>query len=253
MNKLAFFNTFLVVFFIVAFVIIVALGKALRSSIFLRKQLPLFVCFLMGVIMICQFFIPSENPLYKNIDDFSTKWVQIITSFSLVIGLVSLVTINLSKFSRGAEDWFYSLVLLVGFFITSIIGLREGLEGKNFSFIFDYMYTPMQSTMFSILAFFVASAAFRAFRARTREATLLLVAAIVVMLGRVELGSVLWSYIPVIGKIEWLDVSYISQWINDVFTTAGQRAILLGASLGYIAASFKILLGIEKSYLGSEE
>ncbi|HOD42697.1 MAG TPA: hypothetical protein PKL57_19260, partial [Candidatus Wallbacteria bacterium] len=164
---------------------------------------------------------------------------------------ISLVTMNFNKISRKYEDWQYSIVLLLGFFITIFYGLRDGFEGKEFDFIFNYMYVPMQSTMFSILAFFVASAAFRAFRARSREATLLLTAAVIVMLGRVELGSVIWSYIPVVSR--YFDVSELAQWINTVFTTAGQRAILLGASLGYIAASFKILLGIERSYFGSEE
>lgn len=251
MNKLALFNGFLIIFFIVMLVILVVIGRLFRTSIFLKRKLPLFFCFIMGITMIFQFFIPMENPLYKEIEDLSTKWIQIISSFALVIGLVSLVRINFQKVLRFYNDWPYALILLIGFFVTSFYGLRDGFEGKQFDFIFNYMYVPMQSTMFSILAFFVASAAFRAFRAKTREATLLLTAAIIVMLGRVELGSVIWSYIPIVSS--YIDVSDISQWINQVFTTAGQRAILLGASLGYIAASFKILLGIETSYFGSGE
>jgi hypothetical protein len=248
---MALFNGFLIVFFIVLFAALIFVGQTLRTSQFLRRKLPLAFCFFMGVIIIFQFFIPPENPLYKEIEDLSTKWIQIISSFALVIGLISLVTMNFNKISRKYEDWQYAVVLLLGFFVTTFYGLRDGFEGKEFDFIFNYMYVPMQSTMFSILAFFVASAAFRAFRARSREATLLLTAAVIVMLGRVELGSVLWSYIPFIGN--YFDVSDLAQWINKVFTTAGQRAILLGASLGYIAASFKILLGIERSYFGSEE
>ncbi len=251
MDKMALFNGFLIVFFIVLFVLLIVMGQTLRTSLFLRRKLPLAFCFIMGVTMIFQFFIPPENSLYKEIEDLSTKWIQIISSFALVIGLISLVTMNFNKISRKYEDWQYSIVLLLGFFITIFYGLRDGFEGKEFDFIFNYMYVPMQSTMFSILAFFVASAAFRAFRARSREATLLLTAAVIVMLGRVELGSVIWSYIPVVSR--YFDVSELAQWINTVFTTAGQRAILLGASLGYIAASFKILLGIERSYFGSEE
>ncbi len=244
------FNGFLLLFFVLSFILLIGIGKGLKSIIFIRKQLPVFLCFLMGSIMIFQFFIPQENKWYEQIDSFSTTWVQIIISFSMLVGLYNLVIMNFNKFSRKSEGWQYSLILLIGFFTTVYYGLKGGIQGTEFSFIFQYIYTPMQSTMFSILAFFVASAAFRAFRAKSKEATLLLTAAVIVMLGRVSLGSVIWSYIPILNKV---DVSQIAIWVNTVFTTAGQRAILLGASLGYIAASFKILLGIERSYFGSEE
>ncbi len=104
------------------------------------------------------------------------------------------------------------------------------------------MVRPLSSTMFSLLAFYVASAAFRAFRAKTKEATFLLVAAFIVMLGRVPLGALIWSKIPV-----------ISNWIMAYPTTAGQSAIMIGAALGVVSVSIKIMLGIERTYLGGEE
>ena len=118
------------------------------------------------------------------------------------------------------------------------------VEVKRFNpffFIYEYVYAPMGATMFSLLAFFVASAAYRAFKARTKEATLLLTAAFLVMIGWVSVGEAIWPRF-----------SDIASWIMQVPQTAGQRAIQIGAALGLVSSSLRILLGLEQSYLGQD-
>jgi len=109
------------------------------------------------------------------------------------------------------------------------------------------MMVALQGTMFSILAFFVASAAYRAFRARTPEATVLLAAAAIVMLGRVPLGELL---LPPLEAVGFPGVGPLSDWILNVLNAAARRAILIGISVGVIATSLKIIFGIERGYLG---
>lgn len=115
-----------------------------------------------------------------------------------------------------------------------------------FQWLYEYVYTPLQATMFSLLAFYMASAAFRAFRARTIEGTLLLGAAFLVMIGRTSVGYWLNT------KFCWMAFPEIQEWIMSVPTTAGQRAVMIGAALGVISASLRMLLGLEQTYLGGE-
>jgi hypothetical protein len=116
-----------------------------------------------------------------------------------------------------------------------------GKEGRVFTWIYDNVFDPCNSTLFALLAFFIASAAFRAFRARNVEAGLLLGSAILVMLGSMPLMSHLWP--------DFLD---IRDWIVDIGNNSGRRAIMIGAALGAIVTGLRIVLGIERAHLGAD-
>jgi len=130
--------------------------------------------------------------------------------------------------------------------------------------IFKNIFTPLGATMFSLLAFFMASAAFRAFRAKSIPATLLLISAFFVMLGRVPIGAFVGQWLePILMPFfslfpeSWISPS--TQWFSEfagfimnVPNAAGQRAIMIGAALGMVAASLRIWIGLEKEHLGRD-
>jgi hypothetical protein len=41
-------------------------------------------------------------------------------------------------------------------------------------------------------------------------------------------------------------------FVMSVFNTAGNRAIMIGIALGIVATSLRVLLGIDRSYLGKD-
>ena len=137
--------------------------------------------------------------------------------------------------------------------------LRYAQTKRNLWFdglVFEGIYDPLQATMFSLLAFFMASAAYRAFRAKTTEATLLLFAAFLVMLGRVPIGAevgklidAVLPFLPGDGSSWFGD---ISGYIMTVLNATGQRAIMIGAALGMVAASVRIWIGLESEHLGRD-
>lgn len=124
---------------------------------------------------------------------------------------------------------------------TAALPMTWGTEGRYRTWVYDHIFSPCNSTMFALLAFFIASAAFRAFRARNTEAALLLGAAILVLLGRAPIGSLLHENLP-----------DITNWIIDVPNNAGRRAILMGAALGAIVTGLRVLLGLERQHVGGE-
>ena len=125
--------------------------------------------------------------------------------------------------------------------LAAVRKLLDADDGLGFKWLFDNVMVPLDATMFALLAFFMASAAYRTFRARTPEATVLLVVAVIVMLGRVPIGEMFYKHMP-----------QISEWFMMVPTVAAKRGILFGVALGSIATSLRIILGIERSHLGGK-
>jgi hypothetical protein len=116
----------------------------------------------------------------------------------------------------------------------------EGLQNSMFRIFFDHILIPCLATMFALLAFFIASAAYRAFRARNVLATMLLVAALVVMM----------RFNPWLQSSDFPYLAKLSTWLMNVPNLAAQRAILIGVGLGMVATALKVILGIERGYMG---
>lgn len=172
--------------------------------------------------------------------------------FALVLGVGALVRLHYRRLARRSDGWSYSIVVFVTMLIAAAAGIVGGPRGSLYVWIFDNVFAPLDATMFSLLAFFMASAAYRAFRARTLEATLLLAAAVIVMFGRVPIGNFLWQHIapnPLVEKAPFLPEN-ITEWIMSSPNMAARRGIMIGAALGAISTSLKIILGVERSYFG---
>ena len=194
--------------------------------------------------MMVQFFTP--NPFFLRLYNIVLDWKQVVLGCTFILGTWSLIRYHVKKIQRRQENWQYSYVTLIGLAVTvGAAGIWKTATGP-YPWLFNNIQVPMQSTMFSLLAFFVASASYRAFRARTVQATLLLVAGALVMLGRVPIGAYFSG--SVLGlKISLVD---ISDWLLNVPNLAAKRGIMIGVGLGMTATAIKIVLGIEKTYLG---
>lgn len=220
----------------------------------MKREVPLLITGAIGLFMILSFFVPHHWISVPA--DFLQTCAVIVVAFGYVLGGANVLRVNLEGISRRESGWPYKIVLVVSLIATVAIGIADGFhgggsfpaEGTASKWIYDNCYAAMSATMFSLLAFFIASAAFRAFRIRTFEAGLLAVAALIVMVGRVPIGDWATSRLP-----HWLQLPTLQQWIMDVPQNASKRAILIGAALGVMATGLRVILGIERSYLGSEE
>jgi len=96
--------------------------------------------------------------------------------------------------------------------------------------------------MFAMLAFYIASAAYRAFIAKNAEAAVLLISAVLLMLGNVALGEMIHP-----------NYGAVSSWIMNVPNLAGQRGMMIASAIGAVATSLRVLVGIDRTHFGGGE
>lgn len=231
----------------------------------MKRNIPLLITFLGGFVLIIAYFIPATQGWGET----AAIWFDILAAIAFILGGGNLLRIHLKKVSDRKKGWAYSAITVAAFLLTLVVGVvKVGVHpnpefpgvpwsgnyrevGSAFWWLYEYAFKPLTATMFAMLAFYIASAAFRAFRAKNFEAILLLGTAFIILLGRTFAGVFLTSWIP--DSLSGLRIENLTIYIMSIFNTAGNRAIMIGIALGVASTSLKVLLGVDRSYLGSGE
>lgn len=207
------------------------------------------VIFSTGFFYAFTYYVKVSEPVdLQAIADNSLAYLtaMIITAFA--IGIINLTRIHYRNIKLKRPDWKFSVVLLgslYGMAIFSIISSPYSLDPQGivippslinailpiWNFLYYDILTTINTSIFSLLAFFIASAAYRAFKLRTVESTVLLVAGLLVIVGEAPISDLIWP-----------GFSAIHNWIMLVPNTAGQRGILIGAALSMIAFSVRKMI-----------
>lgn len=203
-----------------------------------------------------------------------TNFANVVGALLLGLGISSLLRIHVGQLVKKHRDWFFSLTLILCMVLMAVFGLWDwqskhgpGAEKAvldhpqifpNFvrDFLFDGLFINLDAVMYSMIAFFIFSAAYRSFRLRSIESTILLGTAVLVMLslmGGVVLG---WDRIidalggsghgAVAGVMENLRLSTIKDWVQNNLQSPSIRAIEFGLAVGILAMQLRLWLSIEK-------
>jgi hypothetical protein len=174
-------------------------------------------------------------------------YITAVLTAGFAIGVINLTRVHAINIKRKRATWRYSVILLVSLYamaVFSVIASPFALDPQAtvipasviafstpiWNFLYYKILVNINSSIYSLLAFFVASAAYRAFKARNLESTILLVAGLLVIIGQAPLADLVW---PGFGLIR--------DWILAFPNTAGQRGILIGAALGILVFSVRRL------------
>lgn len=202
----------------------------------ISRILSTVVAMTVGLLVLADFFISSDS--IDALSLYLIRTASVVAAFALVLGVVNVLTVHLNKVYTRDKGWGYSMLLLGALLFTLGVGfLTGGPASAEMQEIFEIVLFPLEATLFSLLAFFVVTAAYRAFRVKSFETGLFVIFGILVLLGQVPVGAMLWEQLPV-----------VKDWVLDVPALAGARGILLGVALGTVATGLRVLLGIDRPY-----
>jgi len=182
-----------------------------------RREIPLLILGVTGIIVLADNFIAIDAVKFAS--DTLQKWAIIIMGFAIGIGVINLSRLHIKQVVRRNKEknqWFFSLSLLILMFAVLITGLLGGTNNPIYRFGFDGIYVPTNATIYSLLAFWIVSAAYRAMRARNIEASLLLVTSFIIMMKDTPL---ILTRIPLVGDV--------AKWINSVAMIGGNRGLII--------------------------
>jgi hypothetical protein len=204
------------------------------SSKIISKRITSLIMLIVGLIVLLDYFI--ENPGLAAVSLFLMKLAAILVAFSLGVAAVGIFRLHVPiVLKRVKGEWYFSAWMLFILTLTALIGVFGGVDHPAFQWLYSNIYLPLSSTMFAMLGFFIISAAYRAFRARGLDATVLLLTGVLVMLMNMPLGGAIWSGFPIIGT-----------WLRDIPAMAGYRGVTLALTIGLVAYSIRVIIGYEK-------
>ena len=206
------------------------------------------IIFSLGFFYATVYYIAAPGTIdLQAVSDKLLSYLTAVLTAGFAVGVINIVRVHTINIRRRRATWKYSVLLIISLFgmaIFSVIASPYALDPDAavipasviafatpvWEFLYYKIFVNVNASIFSLLAFFIASAAYRAFKARTLESTLLLAAGLLVMLGQAPITGLL---LP--------GLSAIREWILAFPNTAGQRGILIGLALGILAFSVRRL------------
>ena len=226
-----------------------------------RKLIVMAVTFLAGLYYSLEFLLPPEAWHLKPPRNPLTDWrpmvatlTQIIWSFALLLGVWNLFQIHGKAVGKRPKGWYNSAAFFIAFFAVLVAGLVKdagcgrvaSVSGDLFAILFKGFLTSLDATMFSLIAFYIVSAAYRAFRIKSLEAALMMLAAAIIMLALVPVGAAITNWLPQTGFLSAFRIERIGYWLLIGPNMAAQRAIAFGVAVGGLAMGLRIWLSLER-------
>lgn len=206
----------------------------MASSFLKRGEIPLVITAVSILIILSGYYLVI--PQFTAAADTARKASTIIGGTAAFVALVNVTIVMGRRLMRKeAGHWYFAIWGLIMTYVTIAVGLTYGPFSGVYVKYFQSTQAPLYSAMTGLLIFFILSATYRAFRARSVEAMLLIIPGCIILLGNAPIGELISPLIP-----------QASAWILNIPNSAAARGMTIGTGIGTIALGVRILSGRQR-------
>ena len=215
-------------------------------SKYLKREIPIATTFIIGMIFIFSYFF--SDPLTDYIRARLIIWSTIMAATMLALGVINLFIVHIRKIRRRDTGWPFSIWLLVGTIFMTAFSVQQGIlfgkaviDAPALNWIYWNVNTQLGITTFSLFGFYIVSATIHGFKIRSVESFLFVLGGVLIFLWNAPVGTVIWEGFGPLGT-----------WLSSYIAGGTYRAVTLCLAVGSLALGIRILLGIDRGYLGAE-
>ena len=164
----------------------------------------------------------------------SFRWLVLLGAGALLLGAFNLLWHHLQRVRTGARGWLHSLALAVTMLIVIGAGLADpaGVRGPFIDWVFAHILVPGLATLFALLIFFLAVAAYRFLRVTETGGAWMLAGFLLVLFTQAPFAAEMWP----------AAFSAATDWLVEVPVMAAVRGALLGGSVALLIAGLQYML-----------
>lgn len=199
----------------------------------MKQRLPVIIAAISGLIMLAAFFFQPFTAPYLGL---VLNWAIIVSSVALLVAIASLFVTHIRFILKGRRGFLYSIVLVLTFLATLILGWHLGLDHPAYLKGIQTVLVPLENALMALIALILMSAAVKIFRVRGWSVLTISFGVSALVFLFLNLGFFQFDSIPGLGGI----VSALQR-----LPLIGARGLLIGLGLGALLMGMRVLFGQE--------